>query len=137
MSVNWILPARGAGKGNAGNVKDGLAGALHNNGTGSMAAAISIRQDVMAAMRWVVGDRVLVGYDEAQKTLVMRRDVRGFKLTQPNQRKGEMDGKCMRAVVKVTLRDALPRDIFPFYVPLSECVIDGVDLHFQPKAGSA
>ena len=136
MSVNWILPARGVG-GYRGAVKDGITGALHNNGSGSLSAAISIRRDVMAAMRWVVGDRLLVGYDEGQKTIVLRRDARGFKLTQPNQTKGENDGKCLPAVVKITLRDKMPESIFPFYVPLSDCVIDGVDLHFQPKSAAA
>ncbi len=137
MSVNWILPARGNSKGNLGSLKHGVVGALHNNGSGAMTAAIAISQDVMAAKRWVVGDRVLVGYDEGQKTLIIRRDARGFKLTQPNQKAGSFDGKCMRAVVKITLRDRLPESIFPFYVPLSDCVIDGIDLHLQPKGGAA
>lgn len=137
MSINWIMPARGVSNGNQGNFKDGVVGALHSNGTGSSSISFSIRRDVMAAMRWVVGDRVLVGYDEAQKTIIMRRDARGFKLTQPNQRKGENDGKCLPAVVKITLRAAIPQSIFPFYVPLSDCVIDGVDMHFQPKSGNA
>lgn len=136
MSVNWIMPARGVNGGKHPAVKDGLSGALHENGSGSKSLAISIRRDVMAAMRWVVGDRVLVGYDEAQKTIVMRRDARGFKLTQPNQKNGENDGKCLPTVVKITMRAGIPEIIFPFYVPLSDCVIDGIDLHFQPKAVS-
>ena len=134
MSVNWIMPARGH-HGNSSAYSDGVAGALHNGQAKQM--SISIRRDVMAAMRWVIGDRVLVGYDESQKTIIVRRDARGHKLTQPGQKSGPGEGKCLSAVVKITWRNTIPEDFFPFYVPLSDCVIDGVDLHFQPKSASA
>lgn len=137
MSVNWIMPARGMSKGNLGNFKDGVAGTLGKKGAGSTQMSISIRGDVMAAMRWVIGDRVLVGYDENQKTIVIRRDSRGHKLTKPGESSAENKGKCISAVVKITWYGTIPEDAFPFYVPLSDCLIDGVDLHFQPKSSHA
>jgi hypothetical protein len=137
MSVNWILPARGLGKGNLGNFKDGVAGTLGKKGDGAQQMSISVRRDTMEAMRWVIGDRVLVGYDGNQKTIVMRRDPRGHKLTKPGESSSKNEGKCISSVVKITWYGTIPEDAFPFHVPLSDCVIDGVDLHFQPKAGSA
>lgn len=134
MSINWILPAHGQ---NNATSKDGVAGVLRGKDARARQMSISIRKDVMAAMRWVVGDRVLVGYDETQKTIVVRRDARGHKLTQPGQKSGPGEGKCLSAVVKITLHGTIPESIFPFYVPLSDCVIDGVDLHLQPKSASA
>ncbi len=137
MSVNWILPMRGNGKGNLGNFKDGVAGALGKKGAGAVQMSISVRRDVMEAMRWVIGDRVLVGYDATQNTIVIRRDPRGHKLTQPGEPSSKNEGKCLSSVVKITWRNTIPEDLFPFYVPLSDCVIDGVDLHFQPKSAGA
>ena len=133
MSVNWIMPIRGK-HGNPVNSKGGVSGTLCGKGIGAKQMSISIRSDAMAAMRWVIGDRVLVGYDEKQKTIVLRRDTRGHKLTQPGHGKGANDGKCLSSVVKITWRGTIPEGDFPFYVPLSDCVIDGVDLHFQPKS---
>jgi hypothetical protein len=137
MSVNWILPARGTSLGNTGNFKNGVAGTLGKKGAGSTQMAISVRRDVMEAMRWVISDRVLVGYDENQKTIVMRRDPRGHKLTKPGESSSKNEGKCISAVVKITWYGTIPESVFPFYVPLSDCVIDGIDLHFQPKSATA
>lgn len=133
MSIDWMIPMRG-NIGHTASARDGVVGTMCKKGAGASQMSLSIRMDVMEAMRWVVGDRILVGYDNAQNTIVIRRDARGHKLCQPGQKGNLNIGKCLPAIVKITMRGTIPESIFPFYVPLSDCVADGVDLHLQPKS---
>jgi hypothetical protein len=143
MTVTWIMPARGGHATRSGTtIRDGIYGTIQSAGSSNgqknrPQINFSIRVDVMQAMRWVAGDRVLVGFDAEQKTIAMRRDKRGHKLVANGKAGLNVEGKCVQVNVKISMRDSIPEDVFPFHVALADCVIDGVDIHFQPAGIAA
>jgi hypothetical protein len=90
--------------------------------------AIAIRLDAMRAMRWTVGDSILVGFDPESQTMTLRRGAGGFHLSPRTTKKGDSQhGAVVPGVVKFAAPPFL-RLSKGIAVPLADCVADGVDL---------
>jgi hypothetical protein len=110
-SFNWVKPSRGGG-GYGGNA-EGARIAIYAAGKHRPQLSIALYGDTMKSMRWVIGDRVEVGFGVASKCIAIRRvPSGGFALTAlftPKDRRENAMGKSLSAVVKLTAPNELLR----------------------------
>ena len=132
MVMTWITPNKGRGKG-GGRRSDGCGGvrvSIHKAGLQGHRDQLCIRVDldVMKAMRWVAGDRVLVGIDLAAGTICLRRDASGYKLVSNKTKPRAAEGECVPCVTKLALPEIMPPSMESKVIPLADCTIEGLDI---------
>jgi hypothetical protein len=130
MAIEWIKPMR---KGRAVNVsKKGLYVAMAKGGENRPDQIVfGIQSDVMKAMRWAIGDRVLLGRDNQSGIFVLARHPEGYKLTPRSSRKREdAVNKCVPATLKMTAPDFIDKTQLPLSLKLEDCEADGLEIRF-------
>ena len=130
MTIQWATPKRKGGA-SASN-KSGVYLASSRAGEGrQLQLTIGIQADAMKAMRWVVGDRVILGCDSKTGIFVLCRHPDGFKLTPRSTRKRQDSaGLCIAASVKMGTPSFIDEDKIPASVALADCELDGAQLRF-------
>lgn len=79
---NWIEPKRSAGR--SGHVKANAWGRISftNKSKGLPYISVVLYEQSLKALRWLIGDRVLIGYDEKAKMIAVKRvSSGGFAIT--------------------------------------------------------
>ena len=130
MTIQWATPTR---KGNASaSNSSGVDIASSRAGEGrQLQLTIGIQADAMKAMRWVVGDRVILGRDSGTGIFVLCRHPDGFKMTSRSTRKRQDSaGLCIAASVKMKTPSFIDKDKIPASVSLADCELDGAQLRF-------
>ena len=132
MATIWMKPLK---RGRGGSpVAGGISVSVHRAGRkddGRKALVFAVREDVMTAMRWVVGDKVLVGFDPSSGTFTLRRDASGYALSARSTGTKNAAGKCISATLKMTLPGIVPGDLPATNVAMADCVIEGMDICFS------
>lgn len=101
-------------------------------GTHREALQISIPEHVMRNLRWLIGDRVEVMFDDRDQTLVMLRRVQrdGYALSSSQGKDGI--GKVHRANVKFARPERLPFKLGDrFYEKSATVTNDGLVVQFE------
>jgi hypothetical protein len=130
MAIQWIKPMR---KGRAASTNtSGLYVAIAKGGEKRPDALVfGIQKDVMKAMRWAIGDRVLLGRDSETGIFVLARHPEGYKLTPRNSRnRDEAVNKCVPATLKMAAPDFIDKTQLPLSLNLKQCEADGLELRF-------
>jgi len=130
MTIQWATPTR---KGNASaSNSSGVDIASSRAGEGrQLQLTIGIQADAMKAMRWVVGDRVILGCDSKTGIFVLCRHPDGFKMTSRSTRnRQDSAGLCIAACVKMKTPSFIDKDKIPASVSLADCELDGAQLRF-------
>ena len=130
MTIQWATPKRKGGA-SASN-KSGVSLASSRAGEGRQTQlSIGINADAMKAMRWVVGDRVILGCDSKTGIFVLCRHPDGFKMTARSRRnRQDSAGLCIAASVKMGTPSFIDKDKIPASVALADCELDGAQLRF-------
>jgi hypothetical protein len=131
MTIEWAKPTRNnSGKNCAGGISISLCKAQENR---PEQLSFGIQQDVMKAMRWVVGDRVMFGRDSETGIFVLARHPDGYKLTPRSTGKGkDVVGQCVASTLRITLPTFFDKSILPLSVGLKDCECDGLHIRFIP-----
>jgi hypothetical protein len=96
---------------------------------------VRISAQLMKEMRWVIGDRVQLGYDTENKQFILKRDASGYALTSLSGREKHAKGACEAARVQIKQPAFIPRDIPSKSFDIEQCTIDGLYLIFPaPQA---
>lgn len=130
MAIQWIKPTRSGRPVNVN--KKGLYVALAKCGQNRPDQIVfGIQSDVMKTMRWVIGDRVILGHDAESGIFVLTRHPEGFKLTPRSSRKrDDVVSKCVAASLKMTAPDLIDKEKLPVQINLEDCEADGLELRF-------
>jgi hypothetical protein len=130
MAIEWIKPMR---KGRLASINtNGLYVAIAKGGENRPDSLVfGIQKDVMKAMRWAIGDRVLLGHDSETGIFVLARHPEGYKLTPRSSRnRDEAVSKCVPATLKMAAPDFIDKAQLPLNLKLEECEADGLELRF-------
>jgi hypothetical protein len=130
MTIQWATPSR-KGRGSASNKSGVYLSSSRASEDRQAQLTIVIQADAMEAMRWVVGDRVILGCDSETGIFVLCRHPDGFKLTSRSTRKRQDSaGLCIAANVKMKTPSFIDEDKIPASVALADCELDGAQLRF-------
>ena len=130
MTIQWIKPMR---KGRAASIStNGLYVAIAKGGENRPDSLVfGIQKDVMKAMRWAIGDRVLLGRDSETGIFVLARHPEGYKLTPRSSRNRDAAlNKCVAATLKMSAPDFIDKAQLPLTINLEQCEADGLELRF-------
>jgi hypothetical protein len=131
MTIEWAKPTRNNNSGHhrAGGVSISLCKAQEGR---PEQLSFGIQQDVMKAMRWVIGDRVMFGRDSETGVFVLARHPDGYKLTPRSTGKGkDVVGQCVAATLRITLPLFFDKSLLPLTVNLKDCECDGSHFRFS------
>jgi len=126
FDFEWVERSRTSNGG-----ADGVRISRARSGRGSQAqTTIRLGVDVMKTCRFLIGDRVLIGFasDGGRKYMAVRRDMtgRGYTISNPGGRKVHGTSNAS-GIVKTK---ALPVDVCQ--VPLENCLVDDAGVLIVP-----
>ena len=134
MTIVWAKPKmQGRGASHAG----ALSYSLNNSGADKKSGAprkqfvVRLSMALMKEMRWVVGDRVQLGYDQESNSFVLKRDPDGYSLSAHSARKNaDLKGKTAGARVQIQRPAFVPEDLPSASFEIADCKIEGLHLIF-------